>query len=95
MPGDAAIAVAGGLLFVLLFTLLRRTSWRRQWKFDARAPVGRWFIGVCVIVAFVTLLIAILSMREGASTRDVLSALMSLLLLTYVVMLVGRGSQRR
>jgi len=95
MASDAVIALAGGLLFVLFFTLMRRTGWRRQREFDARAPFGRWFIGVCVIVALVTLLIAILSMREGASIRDVLSALMSLLLLVYVAILVGRGSLRR
>ena len=94
MPGDLLIALVGGLFAVVFFTLLRRTGWRSSWQFDAHSSFGSWFIGLSLAAALVTLLIALVSMREGASTGDVLSALMSVLLLGYIVILARGGWPR-
>jgi predicted neutral ceramidase superfamily lipid hydrolase len=86
-------SIIGGLLFGLATMLLRRTEWRKRWRFNATSPSGRSFLAVATLVALLTLLVALISMRYGASTRDVLSALSSLLLIYFVVVLVRRGRQ--
>ncbi len=93
MPDELLVALAGGLLFGLASMLLRRSERRRRWRFNATSPSGRWFIGLSTLVALLTLLAALISMRYGASTRDALSALSSLFLLYLVVILFRRGRQ--
>ncbi len=87
-------SIIGGLLFGLATMLLRRTEWRKRWRFNATSPSGRSFLAVATLVALLTLLAALISIRFGASTWEVLSsALSSLLLIYFVVVLVRRGRQ--